>query len=66
MLPNRQEVCQDLGGVKLIGQTVPDRHAGIGSELFHTGLFKAAVLDSVEHPAQNPCRVRNALLLPQL
>mgnify|MGYP003299148054 CR=1 FL=1 len=66
MLPDGQEVGQDLGGVELVGQAVPDADAGILCQCLHDLLTKAAVLNAVIHPAQNPGSIGNALLLAQL
>ena len=66
MLPDCEEVRQNLGRMELIGQAVPHRDTGIRGQLLHTGLLKAAVLNAVKHPSQNPGRIGNALLLPQL
>ena len=66
MLKHRQGVAQHLGGVPLVGQTVPHRHAGQGGELLDLGLLVTAVLDAVEHAAQDPGGVRHGLLVTHL
>ena len=37
VLPDGEEVGEDLGGVELVGQAVPDRHTGVAGQLFHDG-----------------------------
>lgn len=64
VLPDGEEVGQDLGGVELVGQAVPDRHTGVVGEVFHDLLAVAAVFDAVEHPAQHPGGVGDGLFLP--
>ena len=39
--------------MELVGQAVPDRHAGILAQDFHQVLAEAAVLDAVVHAAQH-------------
>ena len=41
MLPDGEEVGEDLGGVELVGQAVPHRHTGIAGQLFHDALAVA-------------------------
>ena len=62
MLPDGEEVGEDLGGVELVGQAVPHRHTGVAGQLFHDALAVAAVLDAIEHPAQHPGGVGDGLL----
>ena len=64
MLPDGEEVGEDLGGVELVGQAVPDRHPRIAGEVLYDLLAVAAVLDAVEHPAQHAGGVGDGLLLP--
>ena len=61
-----EEVGQDLGGVELVGQAVPDRHTGVVGEVFHDLLAVATVFDAVEHPAQHPGSVGDGLFLADL
>ena len=62
MLLNGQKIRQNLGGMKLIGQSVKYWHTGILRQFFHDCLSKATVLNAVVHPAQNPGSVRDGLL----
>jgi len=62
MLNHRQQIGEDLGGVKLIGQAVPHRHAGVAGKFFNRGLSKAAVLDPVVHAAQHASGILHRLL----
>ena len=66
MLPHGQKICQNLGGMGLIGQTVPHRDPRISAQFFHNLLGKAAVFNTIKHPAQNPRRVCNAFLFADL
>lgn len=66
MLPDGEEVGEDLGGVELVGQAIPHRHTGVVGQLFHDALAVAAVLDAVEHPAQHPGGVGDGLLFADL
>ena len=66
MLADGEEVSQDLGGVVLVGKTVPDGDLRVVSEGLHLLLLVASVLDTVVHSAENSCGVRNALLLTDL
>ena len=65
-LLNGQQVRQHLGGMELVGQTVPDGDSGIFSQLLHRLLLEAAVLNAVKHAAQHPCGVGDALLFAHL
>ena len=66
MLPDGEEVGEDLGGVELVGQAVPDRHPRIAGEVFYDLLAVATVLDAVEHPAQHAGGVGDGLLFADL
>ena len=66
MLPDGEEVGEDLGGVELVGQAVPDRHPRIAGEVLYDLLAVAAVLDAVEHPAQHAGGVGDGLLFADL
>ena len=66
VLPDGEEVSQDLGGMELIGQAVPHRHTGVVGKVFHDLLAIAAVLDAVEHAAQHTGSVGDGLLLADL
>ena len=50
----------------LIRQTVPHRHACVFRQFFHDFLAETPVFDSIEHPAQHPRCVLNALFLSHL
>ena len=65
-LGHRQDVGQDLGRVELVGQAVPDRDAGVPSEILDDLLGEAAVLDPVVDPAQDARRVLHRFLVPDL
>ena len=54
VLAHGQDVGQDLGRVELVGQAVPDRHAGVVGEGLDDVLVEAAVLDAVVEPAEHP------------
>jgi len=62
VLLDGQEVCQDLGGVELIGEAVEHRHPSVVCQLLHNFLSEAPVLDAVVHPAQHPGGVGDGLL----
>jgi hypothetical protein len=63
VLPDREEVGQDLRRVPLVGQPVVDRHAGPPRELLGGVLAEAAVLDRVVHAAEHARRVLHRLLV---
>ena len=66
VLQHGQGVAEHLGGVPLVGQPVPHRHAGELGQGPHLGLGVATVLDAVEHAPQDPSGVRHGLLVPHL
>ena len=66
MLPDGEEVGQDLGGMELVGQAVPHRDPRIAGQIFHDLLAVAPVLDAVKHAAQHPGGVGNGLLFADL
>ena len=66
VLPDGEEVGQNLGGVELVGQAVPHGHPGVVGQVFHDLLAVAAVLDAVKHAAQHPGGVGDGLLLADL
>ena len=49
VLPDGQEVREDLRRVKLVRQPVPDRDGGVLRQLLDDALAEAAVLNAVEH-----------------
>ena len=61
-----QQICQHLGGMVFIGQSVPDRHAGILCQLFHDFLSESPVFDAVIDPSQDSGSVFDALFLTDL
>ena len=66
MLLNGEEVRQNLGGVELIGETIPHGDSRILGQLLYNFLAIAPVLNAVKHPAQHSGRVRDALFLGNL
>ena len=66
MLPNGQKIRQNLGGMELIGQTVPNGNACVLRQFLYNRLTVATVLNTVIHPAQNPGGVSDRLLLAHL
>ena len=62
MLLHGQEVGEDLGGMELVGEAVPDGDAGIGGQFFDPFLAVAAVFDAVEHAAEHAGGVLDGLL----
>ena len=66
MLPDRQEIRQDLGRMELIGQAVPYRDSGITIQVLHDLLPVSPVLNPVKHTAQNPRCIGNAFLFTYL
>ena len=66
VLADGQEVGEDLGGMELVGQAVPHRHAGIFGQRLDDFLAVAAVLDAVVHPAQHPRGVCDGFLFADL
>ena len=63
---NGHKVRQDLGGVELIGQAVPNRNRGILRQLLHHFLTVAAVFNAVIDPGQNPGSISNGFLAADL
>ena len=66
LLLDGQQVSQHLRGMELIGQAVPNGHAGVVSQGLDGVLCEAAVLDAIIHPAQNAGSVSNGFLLAHL
>ena len=66
MLLHGEEVGQNLGGMALVGQAVPHRHACVFGQLLNGLLLEAAVLDAVEHATQHAGGVGHALLYANL
>ena len=66
MLTDGQEICQDLGGMELIGEAVPNGNACVFCQIFHDGLGKTAVFNTIVHTAQDSCSVRNGFLFAHL
>src|SRR4029453_63553 len=61
-----EAVRQDLGGMKLVGQTVPHGDTGKFSEDLNGVLRIAPVFDSVEGPAEYAGRVFHGLFMSDL
>ena len=53
VLDEGEDVGQDLAGVKLVGQTIDDRHPRIGGEAFDLGLLVGADHHQVHHAADD-------------
>lgn len=66
VLGHGEDVGEHLGRVPVVGQPVEHRHAAVGGQLLHGRLAVTAVLDAVEHPAEDAGRVLHRLLVPQL
>ena len=66
VLGHREDVGEDLGGVELVGEPVPDRHAGVLRQGLDRLLGEAAVLDPVEGPTEHPRGVLHRLLVTDL
>src|SRR5690606_8270000 len=66
VLQHGHEVSQDLGRVEFVGQAVPDRHTGMGAQLFHDLLTVATVFDAVIHAPQYTGGVLHGLLVTDL
>ena len=47
MLPDRQKIGKDLGGMEFVGESVPGRNAGITGKIFNDLLPETAVFDPV-------------------
>ena len=63
---NGQHICQHLGWMELIGETVPHRNARILSKLLHDLLTVAAIFDTFIHTAEHSRRIGDTLLLADL
>ena len=66
VLHHREHVGQYLGGVELVGQTVPHRHSGVPAEDLHVLLREPPVLDAVVHAAEHAGGVFHRLFVPDL
>ena len=66
MLPDRQKIRQHLRRMIFIRQTVPNRDSGIFCQRLNALLFKAAILDAVEHFTKDTRGIRDAFLLAKL
>ena len=66
VLHHGQDVADHLGGVELVGQAVPHRHAGVLAQDFHQLLAEAAVLDPIVHAPQHPGGVFHRFLVTDL
>ena len=66
MFADGEQVGKHLGRVKLIGQSVPHRHARVPCDLLHDILPESPIFDSLKHTSQHPRRVRDALFLANL
>ena len=66
MLLDGKKVGQDLGGVKLVGEPVPDGNACVFRQFLDQVLAVATVLNAVEHPTQYPCGIGDAFLFTHL
>ena len=65
-LLDRQEVREDLRGVIVVRETVPDRHAGVLRELLARLLGESAKENAVVDAAEDAGRVLDALLLAEM
>ena len=66
MLLDGEEVCKDLRGMELVGETVPNGYACIFCKLFNNFLSVSAVFNSVVYSSKNAGGIRNAFLLADL
>ena len=66
MFQHREDVAQRLGRVPCVAQPVPDRNTRRVSQLFDVLLGEPAILDAVEHAAQDSAGVLDRLLVPEL
>ncbi len=66
MLFHGQQVRQQLGGVELVGEAVPHRHAGVLRQGLYHFLAVAAVLNAVVHPSEHAGGVLDRLFMANL
>ncbi len=66
VLHHGQDVADHLGGVELVGQAVPHRHAGVLAQDLHQLLAEAAVFDAIVHAPQHPGGVFHRLFVADL
>ena len=66
MLFDGQQVRQDLSRVIHVGQSVPDRNAGILGQIFNDLLIISSVFNTVIESAQNLSSVFQGFLLAHL
>ncbi len=61
-----QQVRQQLGGVELVGEAVPHRHAGVLRQGLHHLLAVAAILNAIVHPPEHAGGVFDRLFMANL
>ena len=66
MFLHGEQVGQDLGWVRFIGQTIPHWHTGIASKFFDLCLRVSAILDAIIHPAQDTSGILHGFLAPDV
>ena len=66
MFLDREKIGEDLGRVVGIGQAVPYRHAAEAGKFLDDGLLETSELDPVEHASQDPGRILDVFLVPEL
>ena len=66
VLLHGQDVAQHLGGMELVGQAVPHRHAGILGQDLDQFLAKPAIFDAVVHAPQHAGGIFHRFLVADL
>ncbi|MPM55435.1 hypothetical protein SDC9_102232 [bioreactor metagenome] len=61
-----EEVCKNLCGMILVGQTVPYRNTAVLSKLLNNLLRETSEFNTVKHSAKNPCCILYSFLMSEL
>ena len=62
MFLHGEEVSEDLCGVELVGEAVPNGNTSVFGQFFNDVLTEATVLDAVEHTTQHAGGVSHRFL----
>ena len=66
MLTDGQKICQHLGGMEFIGQSVPYGNLGVFRQFLYDILSKATVFDTLEHACQYSGGIGDAFFFTDL
>jgi hypothetical protein len=66
MLHQGQQIRHDLARMRLVGQSVDDRHAGVMRQFLDLGVIVGADHDRIDHAAEHPCGIGDGFAAAQL